>query len=142
MPERRALKPKNIDDYLATLSRARRLPLDRLRRAIRRAVPHAEECISYGIPAFKVDGGIFAGFAATRDGYSFYPFSGQTLHELADDVAGYQGTRSALHVSVGHALPARLLRKLLDTRLAEIRRKGPARRRANAKAHQRGQGAG
>jgi uncharacterized protein YdhG (YjbR/CyaY superfamily) len=117
-------KPETIDAYLATVGRHRRQPLENLRRAIHRVVPAAQECISYGMPAFRVEGGIVAGFAATKDGYSYYPFSGQTLSELSNEVARYRGTKSALHFSAKQPLPARLLRTLLDTRLAEIRRKG------------------
>ncbi len=130
-------KPDTIDAYLSTLQDRRR-PLDHLRRAIRRLVPAAEECISYGMPAFRVDGGIVGGFAATKDGYSYYPFSGQTLAELKNQVARFEGTKSALHFTVERPLPVTLLRKLLQTRLAEIQRRqarpkkaSPRRRKKN-----------
>ncbi len=113
-------KPKTIDEYLAAVSPEQRAPLAQLRRAIQRVLPKAEECISYGMPAFRVPGGIVGGFAATKEGYSYYPFSGQTLSTLADEVSGYSGTKSALHFSAHRPLPASLLRKLLATRLAEI----------------------
>jgi uncharacterized protein YdhG (YjbR/CyaY superfamily) len=116
-------KPETIDAYLATIDADRRRPLENLRRTIRRAVPAAQECVSYGIPAFRVDGGILAGFAATKNGFSYYPFSGQTLSVLAREVAGFKGTKSALHVSAGQVLSVALLRKLLATRWSEIRRK-------------------
>jgi uncharacterized protein YdhG (YjbR/CyaY superfamily) len=117
-------KVETIDAYLAAVRPDRRRLLQDLRRAIRRAVPAAEECISYGMPAFRVEGGIVAGFAATKDGCSYYPFSGQTLSELASEVAAYEGTKSSLHFSVERPLPATLLRKLVRARLAEIRRAG------------------
>jgi uncharacterized protein YdhG (YjbR/CyaY superfamily) len=75
------------------------------------------------MPAFRVQGGIVGGFAVTKDGYSYYPFSGQTLAELGQAASAYPGTKSALHFSASQPLPARLLRKLLGTRLLEIRRK-------------------
>jgi uncharacterized protein YdhG (YjbR/CyaY superfamily) len=116
-------KPATIDAYLLAIQRDRRQPLEDLRRTIGRAVPAVQECISYGIPAFRVEGGIVAGVAATKAGYSYYPFSGQTLSALSDEVEGYKGTKSALHFSAKQPLPAGLVRKLLQTRLAEIRRK-------------------
>jgi uncharacterized protein YdhG (YjbR/CyaY superfamily) len=122
-------KAETIDAYLAAVRPDRRRTLQDLRRAIRRVVPAAQEQISYGIPAFRVEGGVVAGFAATKDGYSYYPFSGQTLSELASEVAEYKGTKSSLHFSVEQPLPVTLLRKLLRARLAEIRRGGA---RANA----------
>jgi uncharacterized protein YdhG (YjbR/CyaY superfamily) len=116
-------KPKTIDAYLAATSPDLRDPLERLRRSIHRQVPAAEECISYGMPAFRVPGGIVGGFAATKNGYSYYPFSGQTLTELAEDVAAFAHTKSALHLSAKRPLPATLLRKLIAARLAEIDRR-------------------
>jgi len=110
-----------IDGYLAAVTGKRRAALDALRRTIRSVVPRAEECISYGMPAFRVDGEVVGGFAATAGGGSYYPFSGQTLDALASDLAGYSRTRSALHFVAERSLPASLVRKLLRARLAEIR---------------------
>jgi uncharacterized protein YdhG (YjbR/CyaY superfamily) len=93
-----------------------------------RLLPEAEECISYGMPAFRVPGGVVGGFAATKDGHSYYPFSGHTLSELAAELANYAKTKSALRFSTKQPLPANLLRKLIATRVAEIRRKPAAAR--------------
>jgi uncharacterized protein YdhG (YjbR/CyaY superfamily) len=114
-----ARKPTTIDEYLATVSGARRAALDRLRRTIRSIVPKAEECISYGMPAFRLGGAVVAGFAATASGCSYYPFSGSTLGTLARDLADYDRTKSALHFHPGRPLPAPLVRKLIEARIAE-----------------------
>jgi uncharacterized protein YdhG (YjbR/CyaY superfamily) len=114
-------KAKTIDGYLSTLAADRRAPLEKLRRTILTIVPKAEECISYGIPAFRLDGKVFAGFAATRQGFSYFPFSGQTLAALADDVAEFSKTKSALHFDTKqHPLPGALVKKLIRARRAEI----------------------
>jgi uncharacterized protein YdhG (YjbR/CyaY superfamily) len=118
-------KPSTIDAYLSALTPERRAPLERLRRAVHRNLTNAEECISYGMPAFRVPGGIVGGFAATKQGYSYYPFSGQTLTDLAEAVSAYPRTKSALHFTAKQPLPTDLLRNLIATRLAEIRRKRP-----------------
>jgi uncharacterized protein YdhG (YjbR/CyaY superfamily) len=99
----------------------RRAALDALRAAVRSIVPEAEECISYGIPAFRLGGEVVGGFAATADGGSYYPFSGRTLDALAPDLAGYSRTKSALHFGPKRPLPAALVRKLVRARMAEIR---------------------
>jgi uncharacterized protein YdhG (YjbR/CyaY superfamily) len=118
-------KPSTIDAYLAALTPEHRALLERLRRAVHRRLTNAEECISYGMPAFRIPGGIVGGFAATKQDYSYYPFSGQTLTELAETVSVYKRTKSALHFTAKQPLPTDLLRKLSATRLAEIRRKRP-----------------
>jgi hypothetical protein len=58
------VKPKNIDEYLAALSDDKRAALERIRKIIRAAVPKAEECISYQLPAFRLDGKCFVWFGA------------------------------------------------------------------------------
>jgi uncharacterized protein YdhG (YjbR/CyaY superfamily) len=108
-----------IDDYLAKVSGDKRAALDKLRKTIRSTVPQAEECISYGMPAFRLDGKVVAGFQATAKGCSYYPFSGTTLRKLAGDIKAYSQTKSALHFDADNPLPASLVRKLLKTRIAE-----------------------
>jgi len=110
-----------IDDYLATVSGDRRRALDALRKTIRSIVPKAEECISYRIPAFRLDGAIVAGFCATTKGCSYFPFSGSTLRTLAADVQAYGQTKSALHFHPDEPLPVPLVRKLIKARIAETR---------------------
>jgi uncharacterized protein YdhG (YjbR/CyaY superfamily) len=83
------------------------------------AVPEAEECISYKIPAVRQGGRIIAGFGATSGGGSYYPFSGSTLETLAGAVEHYSRTKSALHFSTKKPLPKALVRKLIATRMAE-----------------------
>ena len=114
-----ARPPATIDEYLATVRGERRTALEALRRTIRRLVPQAEECVSYGIPAFRLHGRVIAGFAARANGCSYYPFSGATLRSLADDLAGWEGTKSAIHFGPDRPLPAALVRKLIRARLAE-----------------------
>jgi len=123
-----------IDDVLARLPPDRRVLLERLRRAIRAALPTAEECLSYGIPAFRQGGRILAGFSATSAGGSYYPFSGATLDTLAAHLEGYSRTCSALHFTEARPLPAALVRKLVAARRAEPpggARHSPAVRRRN-----------
>jgi uncharacterized protein YdhG (YjbR/CyaY superfamily) len=112
-------KPTTIDEYLAGVVGARRAALDELRRTIRAVVPRAEECISYNMPAFRLDGRVVAAFAATRKGCSYFPFSGSTLRTLAADLEGYGGTKGSLHFDPAKPLPKTLVRKLIQARIAE-----------------------
>ena len=113
------LKPSSIDEYLRSVPEDRRRALEELRTRIRRMVPGAQECISYGIPAFRLDGVVIAGFCATSKGCSYLPFSGSTLKTLARDLGRYDQTKSSLHFSTDKPLPAVLLRKLIKTRINE-----------------------
>lgn len=126
--------PKNIDDYLSRVTPAQRGALQTLRKQILAIVPDAEECISYSMPAFREPGGpVFAGFLATKQGCSYFPFSGSTLDSIAAALSGYSRTKSGLHFDPAKGLPQALLRKLVAARRAEIS-SYPAAKKAAKKA--------
>ncbi|MGO8970118.1 MAG: iron chaperone [Myxococcaceae bacterium] len=112
-------KATTIDEYLSTVTGERRKTLEQLRQTIRSIIPKAEECISYRIPAFRLDGIVIAGFLARAKGCSYVPFSGTTLKTLTSDVRGYEQTKSSLHFDADEPLPTALVRKLIKVRIAE-----------------------
>src|ERR1035438_4508252 len=110
-----------IDDYLANVNEDKRAALSALRKTIRSIIPKAEECISYGMPAFRLNGKVVAGFSATAKGCSYFPFSGSTLGSLAAELEDYDRTKSSLHFDPAKPLPQTLVRKLIKARMAEGR---------------------
>jgi uncharacterized protein YdhG (YjbR/CyaY superfamily) len=114
-------KPTTIDDYLKRVPEDRRRALEDLRAKIQSIVPDAEECISYRIPAFRVNGVVVAGFCATAKGCSYFPFSGSTLKFLARDISRYDQTKGSLHFSSDEPLPTAIVRKLIKARIAETK---------------------
>jgi uncharacterized protein YdhG (YjbR/CyaY superfamily) len=120
---------KTIDDYLDGLGPEQRAALQKLRRTIRSIAPKVEECISYSMPAFRLDGHVIAGFMARSKGCSYYPFSGRTLSSLTQDIAAYSHTKSALHFDPARGLPVTLVRRLLRARIAETTTQNPSRPR-------------
>jgi len=111
---------QEIDSYLATLEEPRRSTLIKLRDTIVSVIPDAEQCISYGMPAFKLQGKVIAGFSAFKNHLSYLPHSGSVLPALAGDLAGYDGTKGSLHFPVDQPLPPALVNKLVTTRLREL----------------------
>jgi uncharacterized protein YdhG (YjbR/CyaY superfamily) len=105
------VKPKNIDEYLAALSDDKRAALERLRKIIRAAVPKAEECISYQLPAFRLDGKCFVWFGAAAN----YGVLGDHRDELKD----YDTSKGTIRFQADKAMPAALVRKLIKARIAE-----------------------
>jgi uncharacterized protein YdhG (YjbR/CyaY superfamily) len=83
-------------------------------------VPEAEQGISYGMPAFKVEGKTVAGFAAFKHHLSYLPHSGSVLAALAGDVAGYETSKGSLRFAVDKPLPKQLVRKLVRMRMREV----------------------
>jgi len=114
------MSAEEIDDYLATLDEPKRSTLEALRRSILTAVPDAEQCISYGMPAFRVDGKVVAGFAAFKNHLAYLPHSGSVLDDLGDDLAGYSHTSGSLHFALDEPLPDDLVRTLVDAKLRRL----------------------
>jgi uncharacterized protein YdhG (YjbR/CyaY superfamily) len=115
-----SMSAREIDRYLAALEEPKRTTLEALRRSILEVVPEAEQCISYGMPAFKVEGKTVAGFAAFKEHLSFLPHSGSVLPALGADVAGYERTKGSLHFAIDRPLPKRLVKKLVATRMRQL----------------------
>jgi uncharacterized protein YdhG (YjbR/CyaY superfamily) len=111
-------RPKSIDEYLATVRDDQRAALEKLRRTIRSAAPGAEECISYGMAAFRHNG-MLVGFGATPKHCAFYLMSGTTVAAHADDLKGYDTSKGTIRFSPAKPLPASLVKKLVRSRLAE-----------------------
>ena len=111
---------KDIDEYLAALEEPKRSTLAQLRDTIMSVVPDAEQCISYGMPAFKLHGKTIAGFAAFKNHLSYLPHSGSVISTLASATEGFSGTRGSLHFPVDRPLPKTLVKKLLAARIAEV----------------------
>jgi uncharacterized protein YdhG (YjbR/CyaY superfamily) len=113
----------DIDAYLGDLDEPKRTTLQRVRSSLLRVVPGAEQGLSYGMPAFKVDGKVVAGFAAFKKHLSYLPHSGSVLDELSDDLAGYTMTKGSLHFPVDEPLPDAIVAKLIRVRLDELSKK-------------------
>ncbi len=86
-----------IDRYLSALDEPERATLTRLRETIVSIVPDAEQCISYGVPAFKLEGKTIAGFAAFKHHLSYLPHSGSVIDRLAKETEGFTKTKGSLH---------------------------------------------
>jgi uncharacterized protein YdhG (YjbR/CyaY superfamily) len=110
-------RPKTFDGYLAALSAPQRAALEKLRKAIRSAAPKAEECISYGVPAFRLNGKFLAALGAAANHCSFYP--GSVLQALKVDLKGYDTSKGTIRFQPDRPLPATLVRKLVKARIAQ-----------------------
>jgi uncharacterized protein YdhG (YjbR/CyaY superfamily) len=116
---------EQIDDYLRGVEEPKRSTLQALRRTILDVIPDAEQAISYGVPAFRMQGTTVAGFAAFKNHLSYLPHSGTVLAQLADDLAGYAMTKGSLHFPVDRPLPKAVVTRLIAMRLGEADRRTP-----------------
>ena len=111
-------KPQTIDQYLAPLSDEKRAALQKLRRAIKAAAPKAEECISYDMPGFRLDGRLLVSFAAAAKHCAFYPGAAPVAGHK-EELEAYGTSRGTIRFPPDSPLPATLVRKLVKARIAE-----------------------
>ena len=104
---------------LAALPDDQRAALQRLRKAIRTAAPQAEECISYRLPAFRLEGRLLVAFGATAKHCGFYPISGTAVDAHREELQGYATSKGCIRFQPDRPLSAALVRKLVKYRIAE-----------------------
>src|ERR1022692_2773292 len=110
-------KPTTIDEYLSRVSEDKRAALQALREIIRAAAPGAEECISYQIPAFRLDG-MLVGFAAAKNHCALYAWNGSTLGMFGDELKGYNASKGTIRFTPDKPLPETLVRRLVEMKVA------------------------
>ncbi|RKH74642.1 SRPBCC domain-containing protein [Corallococcus aberystwythensis] len=119
--------PQTIDAYLAGLEDPTvKKTLGALRAQLRKLLPKATESISYRMPTFKVDGAAVAGFAFFKNHCGYYPFSGSVVPALKSELDGYATSKSGVTFPPDQPLPAKLVKTLVQARLAEIATRGKA----------------
>ena len=112
-------KAQTVDEYLAGQPRDKRAALEALRKTIRDAAPGAEECISYGLPAFRFEGKTLVGYGAAAKHCALYPMSSTIVEAFQDDLKGYSTSKGTIRFQAEDPLPEELVRRLVKARMAE-----------------------
>lgn len=110
------------EEYLAGAPEPQRTTLSRLREILRDILPAASEELSYGVPAFKLEGKPVAGFAYFKGHCSFFPHSGDVLTGMAAELAGYEWSKGTLKFPVDAPPPRDLIERIVAKRLEELGR--------------------
>ncbi len=110
-----------IDEYLAKVEPAKRTALERIRALAKKAVPEAQETISYGMPTLTYRGKPFVGFAARANHVGVYPYSGRVIETLGEVLRAYETTKGAIRVPYETPIPERVLRAVIACRIEAIR---------------------
>jgi uncharacterized protein YdhG (YjbR/CyaY superfamily) len=116
----RGEKFETIAAYIAALDKQKRAALQKLRKDIRAAAPGAVECISYGIPAFRLGGKMIVAFGASAKHCSFYP-GAHPVKACGKELAKYSTSKGTIRFAAEEPLPTALVRKLVKARIAEYR---------------------
>ena len=121
MAARQRIKPSaSVAAYIAAQPKAAQAALRRVRGILRRALPGAREVISYGIPAYELQGRRVVYFAGWKEHYSLYPMTTRLIAALGDALAPYEyNGKGTLRLPLDEPVPARLLARIAKFRVKE-----------------------
>lgn len=122
------LPAKSIDQYLADQPEEIRILLEKLRHTILSTAPGAVEIISYGMPAFKLDGRLLVGFAAFKNHCSFFPWNGHTVDVFREELKNYHTSKGTIQFTLQKPLPVTLIKKIVKARIQENRAKSKSKK--------------
>ena len=112
---------KTVDQYIASQPDAARIVLERVRSTIRKALPAADEVISYQIPAFKLHGRVVIYFAGWKQHYSIYPATARVVAAFKDDLAPYEfNNKGTIRFPLAGRVPVKLIAGIARFRAKEV----------------------
>lgn len=110
---------KNVDEYIAAQPESGQAVLEAMRSTIRKALPKAEEVISYKMPAYKLKGAVVLYFAGWKQHYSLYPAGDRLLAAFKDELATYKISKGTIRFPLGQAVPLKLIERIAKFRATE-----------------------
>ena len=110
---------KSIDAYVKTQTKASQAVLKQVRDVIRKAVPKADEVISYQIPAFKLQGTAVIYFAAWKEHFSLYPATDRVQTTFKQELAPYALSKGTIRFPLEQKVPTGLIARIAKLRAKE-----------------------
>jgi uncharacterized protein YdhG (YjbR/CyaY superfamily) len=111
---------KSVEEYMAAQPAALRSLLERVRSAIRHAMPEAEEAISYNIPAYTLHATPVLYFAGWRRHYSLYPATKRIVSALKGELAPYEISKGTIRFPLPGPVPVKLIGRIAKLRAQEV----------------------
>lgn len=113
--------PETVTAYIAEFPRPTRAILRRVRAAIRKALPRADETMSYRIPTYKLHGRPVIYFAGWKRHYSIYPATARLVAAFEDELAAYEvNDKGTIRFPLTEPVPAALIGRLAAFRASEV----------------------
>lgn len=126
---------KSVDEYISSQPEVAQGILERVRSAIRKALPGAEEVISYNIPAYQLPSGIVLYFAGWKQHYSLYPAGERIVAAYREEFAPYEVSKGTIRFPLSQTVPVKLIGRIAKMRAKEVAR----RKKAEAGTRKRGE---
>jgi len=110
---------RSVDEYVAAQPDAARAALERVRKAIRKAIPRVEESISYNMPTYKVDGVRIVHLAAWKTHFSLYGATPAVLEQFGDELRAYEIEKGTIRFPLDEPVPEKLIERIAKFRASE-----------------------
>jgi uncharacterized protein YdhG (YjbR/CyaY superfamily) len=110
----------SVNDYIASHPKAAQAILRRVRTAIRKAAPDAEETISYNLPTYKLYGRPLIYFAGWKQHYSLYPFTQPLLDTFKGALAPHAINKGTIRFALSEPVPVTLIERIVKFRTKEL----------------------
>jgi uncharacterized protein YdhG (YjbR/CyaY superfamily) len=110
---------KSVDEYIRTHPKEVQAILRRVRSTLRKALPRAEERISYQIPAYRLHGGNVIYFAGWKQHYSLYPASARLVAAFKKELAPYVVSKGTIRFPLSETIPVKLIERVAKFRAKE-----------------------
>jgi uncharacterized protein YdhG (YjbR/CyaY superfamily) len=111
---------KSVNQYIASKPKAVQSILKRVRSTIRKAVPAAEEVISYQLPTYKLNGRPVIYFAGWKQHYSLYPANDPVVAALKDELAPYEVSKGTIRFPLSEPVPVNLIERIAKFRAKQL----------------------
>ncbi len=121
-----AIKFTSVEQYIASFPASTQAKLEEIRAIIIKAAPHAEEVISYNMPAIK-QGGILVYYAAYAKHIGFYP-TASGIANFKADFGKYEWSKGAVQFPITEKMPRTLISNMVKFRVAEVTEKAKAKK--------------
>jgi len=106
---------EKVTQYIDKQKSPQKEILEKLRRLIQKTAPSATEAMSYGVPAFKLNGNLIL-YAAFSNHIGIYP-EPDTITAFAKQLAGYETTKGTIKFKLDKPMPYDLIEKIVKYRV-------------------------
>lgn len=112
-------KFSSIDEYILSAPKEVQKKLESIRQIVKEAAPEANEKISYGMPAFNLNGKRLLYFGAFKNHVSLFPASSAANAAFKKDLADYETSKGTVRFPLDKPLPLTLIHQIVEYRVKE-----------------------
>jgi len=119
--------PETFEEYLGNFPPEIRKRLIQIRNLVKKAAPDAAEKISYGMPAFTLNGMLLY-YAAHTKHIGLYPLT-SAVKAFSEELRPYKTAKGSIQFPNDKPLPLKLISEIIKFRVSENRMKAELKKR-------------